>query len=138
MVLLGCSQIMLLINVLAALAFSVSPLKHACVVAPSRCIPALMSLSQGQKVEQKAAELKASWQRSYGDSGRPEPTAAQLITMAEETIAGEIAAAEGMKALEAEIAADDARAAAWWNAPENVAARAAKAAAKKAAGKEEQ
>ena len=129
---------MLLINVLAASAFySVSPLKNACAITPSRCVPALMSLSQEKKVKQKAAELKASWQRSYGDSGEPEPTEAQLITMAEETFAGEAAAAEGMLALEAELAADDARAAEWWYAPENVAAREAKAAAKKAAEKED-
>jgi hypothetical protein len=136
---------MMLINVLAASAFYiVSPLKHACAIVPARCAPAhlVMSLSQDQKVERKSAELKASWQRSYGDSGQPEPTAAQLITMAEETLAGEAAAAEGMRALEAELAADDAKADAWWNAPENVAAREAKAArkaaAEKAAGKEDQ
>ena len=130
---------MLLINVLAASAFySVSPLQNARAITPSRCVPAaLMSLSQEQKLKEKVAELKASWQRSYGESGEPEPTEAQLVTMAEETFAGEAAAAKGMLALEAELAADDARAAEWWYAPENVAAREAKAAAKKAAEKED-
>ena len=118
----------------AASAFhSVSPLHNARAITASRCVPAaLMSLPEDPKVREKVAELRASWQRSYGDSGEPEPTEEKLIAMAEEIIAGEAAAAERLLALEAELAADDAKADAYWNAPENVAAREAKAARKAA------
>ena len=118
----------------AASAFhSVSPLQNARAITASRCVPAaLMSLPEDPKVRKKVAELRASWQRSYGDSGEPEPTEEKLIAMAEEIIAGEAAAAERLLALEAELAADDAKADAYWNAPENVAAREAKAARKAA------
>ena len=56
--------------------------------------------------------------------------------MAEEALAAEAERDAALAKLEAEIAADDAAAVAYWNAPENVAAR-EKAAAEKAA-KEEQ
>ena len=113
--------------------YSVSPLHNARAITASRCVrAALMSLPEDPKVREKVAELRASWQRSYGDSGEPEPTEEKLIAMAEEIIAGEAAAAERLLALEAELAADDAKADAYWNAPENVAAREAKAARKAA------
>ena len=118
--------------VAASAFYSVSPLQNARAITASRCIPALMSLPEDPKVREKVAELRASWQRSYGDSGEPEPTEEKLIAMAEEIIAGEAAAAERLLALEAELAADDAKADAYWNAPENVAAREAKAARKAA------
>ena len=86
-----------------------------------------------QNVKDKAAEMKISWKKAYGESGQPEPSDAKLLAMAEESLAAESAAEKGMLALEAELAADDARAAEYWFLPENIAAREAKAAAKKAA-----
>jgi hypothetical protein len=138
-------NILVVMNMLAASAsafHSVSPLENARAITASRCVPAaLMSLPDDPKVRKKVAELRASWQRSYGDSGEPDPTEEKLISMAEEIIAGEAAGAERLLALEAELAADDAKADAYWNAPENVAAREAKAArkaAEKAAANEHQ
>ena len=119
-----------LLRLLAASALCVSPLKST--NAPSRVsVPAFMNLPK-QTVEQKAADIKASWQNTFGETDQPQPSEASLLAMAEEALAAEAERDAALAKLEAEIAADDAAAVAYWNAPENVAAR-EKAAAEKAA-----
>ena len=90
-----------------------------------------------QDVEQRVAELRASWQKTCAkeaaEQNKPEPSQEQFEGWAEEALAEEARREEVLKSLEAEIAASDAEAAARWNSPEMVAARAAKAAERAAA-----
>ena len=104
--------------------------------ATSRFSPAL--LHKKQDVEDKKAELRASWQKSYAESGEKEPSEEQFQKWAEDILTEEARRNEVLKSLEAQLAESDAEALAYWNSPEMVAAREAKAAAKKAAEKDGQ
>ena len=101
------------------------------IVAASRFSPAL--LHEKQDVQDKIAELKASWQRSYAESGEKEPSEEQFLEWAEDTLTEEARRKEVLKSLEAQLAESDAEALAYWNSPEMVAAREAKKAAKETA-----
>lgn len=113
---------------------------HSFAAAPSRVFsPVLMH--ERQDIERKVAELKTSWKNAAvqnAESGKAlrKPSEAQFEIWADEHLTEEARAAEVLKSLEAELAASEAEAAAYWNSPEMVAAREARAAEREAAERE--
>ena len=89
-----------------------------------------VSMYEEEDVERRISELRRSWQNTYSHTGKEEPSEEQLRMWAEEQLTEEVRREEVLKSLEAEIAASDAEALAYWSSPEMVAARAKLAAEK--------
>ena len=101
---------------------------------PSKITQSKISMYEEQDVARKVVELRASWRKS-APPGKAEPSEEQFVEWAEEHLTEEARGKKVLESLAAQIAADDAKAAEYWNSPEMVAAREARAAKKAAAEK---
>lgn len=129
------TALLLLIPLLDAVAVTSTPRwcpSAARISTRTRCSPALMY--EEEALARKVVELRASWQKS-APAGKPEPPESQFVAWAEEHLTEEERGQKVLNSLAAQIAADDAKAAEYWNSPEMVAAREAKAAKRAAAEK---